>query len=282
MSHNELLTTIKSLLEDTQPLIVKPKLACEIGLNEAIILQQITYWVTNPAMRMNDKHILGGLVWIYNTIAQWQKQFPFFSKRTIQRAILSLESKALLISGCFNEKASNRTKWYTINPALLGLSIDIGTLCQLGINHSAKLASSNVPEWNDPSCQNGTISNEQRSPDTISENTTHKDCVVSDINCLERKAKMDELLKLGLSEAMVNRILSKFPITRIAEVIIMYHEAGANSPGWIVTALKEKWPRVENKMAPQASGSIMDDCERKKMLDEISEKSYLERMAGYK
>ncbi len=33
------------LLLNEQPLVVLPELACKIGLNEAIILQQLNYWL---------------------------------------------------------------------------------------------------------------------------------------------------------------------------------------------------------------------------------------------
>lgn len=114
-----------------------------------------------------------------------------------------------------------------------------------------------------------------------SKNIQQGDVVVSDINYLERRARMDELLKLGLSQAIVDRILNKFPITRVAQVIQMYHEAKADKPGWIVTALKEEWMPNSKKASPQASRFIMDNDAREKWLDEISGQSYQKRMQEY-
>ena len=99
---------IKMIIPE-QPLLVLPTLAKEIGLNESIILQQIHYWL------IASNHIIDGKKWIYNSYAEWQKQFPFWSISTIKRTILQLEKKGILISNNFNKMKIDRTKWYTIN-----------------------------------------------------------------------------------------------------------------------------------------------------------------------
>lgn len=76
---------MNKLLIDDYPIQVLPKLAVEIGLNEAIILQQMHYWLNT------SNHKYDGKKWIYNSYPEWQKQFPFWSLITIKRAIYSLE-----------------------------------------------------------------------------------------------------------------------------------------------------------------------------------------------
>ena len=73
-----------SLLFEDKPLVINPKLAELIGLNEAIIIQQMNYW-----LKKSDNHI-DGKTWIYNSAPKWKKQFPFFSESTIKRAIYKL------------------------------------------------------------------------------------------------------------------------------------------------------------------------------------------------
>lgn len=97
------------LLFDTPPLVVDTNLAVVLGLNEGIILQQLHYWITK------SKHEIQGRKWVFNTYQEWQKQFPFWSINTIKRAVYSLEKKGILISGCFNKVATDKTKWYTID-----------------------------------------------------------------------------------------------------------------------------------------------------------------------
>ncbi|HHQ7370611.1 TPA: DnaD domain protein [Staphylococcus aureus] len=100
---------MNKLLIDDYPIQVLPKLAELIGLNEAIVLQQIHYWLNN------SKHKYDGKTWIFNSYPEWQKQFPFWSLITIKRTIYSLEKQNLLLIGNYNKAKFDKTKWYTIN-----------------------------------------------------------------------------------------------------------------------------------------------------------------------
>ena len=91
-------------------LILLPSLAAKIGVNEAIFLQQIHYWITRDA-GIIDQY---GRHWIYNTIKQWQKQLSFLSESTIRRAIGNLEERGLLLSMWYGE-GFDRKKIYTID-----------------------------------------------------------------------------------------------------------------------------------------------------------------------
>lgn len=101
------------MLFDKELLVVNPKLAVLIGLNEAIILQQMHYWI-----KKSDKCI-DGKIWIYNSITSWKEQFPFFSESTVKRTITELEKKGLILVGNFNKDNRDRTKWYSINYGML-------------------------------------------------------------------------------------------------------------------------------------------------------------------
>ncbi|HDZ3345894.1 TPA: DnaD domain protein [Staphylococcus aureus] len=100
---------MNKLLIDDYPIQVLPKLAEAIGLNEAIVLQQIHYWLNN------SKHKYDGKTWIFNSYPEWQKQFPFWSLITIKRTIYSLEKQNLLLIGNYNKAKFDKTKWYSIN-----------------------------------------------------------------------------------------------------------------------------------------------------------------------
>jgi uncharacterized phage protein (TIGR02220 family) len=111
----------KVLVTKESPLVILPSLAMKFGLREAIILQQIHYWLTKKGA-----HVIEGRKWIYNTYQEWQKQFPFWSDTTIKRSFLNLEKQGLLISGNWNTFKMDKTKWYTINYEkleLLGFSL---------------------------------------------------------------------------------------------------------------------------------------------------------------
>jgi len=105
--------TYADLLFSSSPLIIRTELATEIGLNEAIILQQIRYWEDiNREARRNRKD---GHFWTYNSYKKWCKQFPFWSERTIRRALTNLENLDLIVTGNYNRSQIDRTKWYRVN-----------------------------------------------------------------------------------------------------------------------------------------------------------------------
>lgn len=101
-------------LIDEYPLIVLPTLAMKIGLNEAIFLQQVNYWLAR------SKHQEDGRMWIYNSFEEWQKQLPFWPVVTIKRIVKSLRDMGILITTSkYNKMPMDRTLWYTIDFAML-------------------------------------------------------------------------------------------------------------------------------------------------------------------
>ena len=104
---------MSKLLLDSQPLVVLPELAAVVGLNEAIVLQQIHYWIEiNKKANRNHND---GYYWTYNSYEAWHEQFPFWSKNTIVRIIEKLEKSNLIVTGNYNKLKLDRTKWYRIN-----------------------------------------------------------------------------------------------------------------------------------------------------------------------
>ncbi|WHY94680.1 DnaD domain protein [Neobacillus cucumis] len=100
---------MSNLLVYQSPMLVIPSFANMIGLNEAIVLQQVHYWVNK------SNHIIEGRKWIYNTYNDWQEQFSFWSLSTIKRVFRSLADQGFLLSGNWNKRKMDHTKWYTID-----------------------------------------------------------------------------------------------------------------------------------------------------------------------
>lgn len=100
---------MSNYLLDEYPLLVFPKLAATIGLNEAIILQQIRYWLEKSDQNIN------GHKWVYNTVEQWKEQFPFWSSDTVRRGLANLKSKGILIGETLSPDKRDRTMYYRID-----------------------------------------------------------------------------------------------------------------------------------------------------------------------
>ncbi|MBE9130009.1 hypothetical protein IQ258_28715, partial [Coleofasciculus sp. LEGE 07081] len=98
------------LLSPEKPLIVLPQLSAAIGLNEALILQQIHYWVEKAGELKND-----GFKWFYKTYKKWAVELPFLSIGTIRRAIAVLRERGLILVEQHSLKTLYRANWYTVN-----------------------------------------------------------------------------------------------------------------------------------------------------------------------
>jgi uncharacterized phage protein (TIGR02220 family) len=167
---------MSKLLISEGPVMIIPSLAVKIGLNEAVVLQQIHYWVTSST------HLIEGRKWIFNTYKEWQKQLPFWSESTIKRTIHSLEDQGFLISENWNQSKMDKTKWYTIDYQRVEGLEELES--ELSFTH------------NEPSTTSDCIVEEtslnQAIPESTSEITTEKKIpVVEIINYLNEKTKVD-------------------------------------------------------------------------------------------
>lgn len=136
---------MSKLLIDESPLTFQPSLAYAIGLNEAIVLQQIHYWISN---QKNKGYEQDGYKWVYNTYAEWKENnFPFWSEATIQRVFASLEEKGLVISIQPMKGKYDRTKYYRIDHSKLDTFDDSKLLCSL--NESETTAEKTTPFFTD-------------------------------------------------------------------------------------------------------------------------------------
>ena len=105
-----MISSSSKLLINESPLVVSPSLAVALGnINEAIILQQLQYWLTRSKKTYNNRK------WIYNPVRDWQKQFPWLSKTAITNRLNSLEEKDIIITANLNKRRFDRTKWYSID-----------------------------------------------------------------------------------------------------------------------------------------------------------------------
>lgn len=166
----------KNLLIDEYPLLVLPSLAVQIGLNEAIALQQIHYWLGNPKGGVE----IDGERWVYNTYEEWQlDNFPFWSVRTVQRVFNSLEEMGLVIS--MQQAAYDRKKYYRV--------------------HYDKLASWNTSDCLNAEFQNGVIDDDNMASSSLTETTpetTHKPLDAQKIhNAMEAADKTMDIILAG-------------------------------------------------------------------------------------
>lgn len=135
-----------SLLLPSRPLIVLSDLAERIGLNEAIVLQQIQYWLTETNSGIEHE----GRRWVYNSIREWHKQFKFWNEKTVSRTFASLEKQGLINGEKLSKDKRDQTKYYAINydhAALDDAEIinnSIGTNCPTPLGQNVQMQKDKV------------------------------------------------------------------------------------------------------------------------------------------
>ncbi len=107
----------RKLIPGEYPLLVIPSLAEELGLDEAVFLQQLHYWIRHYEDKFNKHpdHIHEDYMWVYNSYDDWHKQMPWWSVSTIRRIVKKLRTDGWIITGNFNKWQVDKTLWYRIN-----------------------------------------------------------------------------------------------------------------------------------------------------------------------
>lgn len=114
---------MSSALINDYPITFLPHLAKAIGVNEALVLQQLHYWLVNHAEVQHE-----GKFWIYKTYEEWQEQdFFFWSVRTVKSVFKSLTNLGLIESQKLSSNRHNRVNYYTINAEKLA---EISAICE--------------------------------------------------------------------------------------------------------------------------------------------------------
>jgi len=143
-----------SLLIDESPLQVIPSLAKAIGLNEAIMIQQIHYW------QRISPHEQGGRRYVAMSAPDLVDKFPFWSEKTIKRTISNLKEKGLLIVTKKSSTSWERVNWYAVDYDTMN---SLGSASgQIDPMHRDNLTLSIGPKRPDQSGQNDPMSNNDK------------------------------------------------------------------------------------------------------------------------
>ncbi|HCU0916130.1 TPA: DnaD domain protein [Staphylococcus aureus] len=250
---------MNKLLIDDYPIQVLPKLAELIGLNEAIVLQQIHYWIRN------SKHEYDNKKWIYNSYSKWIEQFPFWSESTIKRAITSLEKQNLLHVGNYNKAGFDRTKWYSINYFELEILVTRAS----GQNDPTMRS-----KWHDGRGQNDptntrdyTETNKHRETDDVSKSFKY---ISTNLEIIQNPLKAERL-----EHEIKSFKQDQFEIVKVATDYCKENNKGLN---YLITVLKN-WNKegvsdkesAENKLKPRNTKKETTDDVIAQMEKELSD-----------
>ena len=106
------------------------RVAMEYGVEEAVLLQNIYFWVKHN--EVNNTNFHDGRYWTFNSAKAFTEFFPFWNELKIKRMLKKLEEKGALLTGNYNKIPYDRTKWYTLSDKLYSIVNE-------GLSQSAKL-----------------------------------------------------------------------------------------------------------------------------------------------
>jgi hypothetical protein len=88
-------------------------IAVRVGVSAAVIYQNILFWTQKNLA--NEKHIIDGKVWTYNSVKAWAKLFDYLTENQIRTALAKLVEAELVAEGNYNQIGCDRTKWYGVS-----------------------------------------------------------------------------------------------------------------------------------------------------------------------
>ena len=123
------------------------KIAKEYGIEAAIILKHLYYWVKRN--QLNERHCHEGRYWTYNSIKAFSELFPYLSERQIRYTLSKLKEQGLILTANLNEDPRVRTLWYTLTDKGMAL------FEQKAQSAPAENGKSDLPKMKNTSAKNG-------------------------------------------------------------------------------------------------------------------------------
>ena len=87
------------------------ELAKEYGILEAIILNNLQFWIEKN--RANGTNFHDGHYWTYNSAKAFSELFPYASQKQIRKALQNLIGEGIIQTGNYNKNPYDRTLWYS-------------------------------------------------------------------------------------------------------------------------------------------------------------------------
>lgn len=115
---------MKMYLVDGDSIPLSPDLAAELGVNHAIVLQQLHFLLTITQKSKTNYNRVDGHWWVYNSYPQWRRDyFKWLSESAIKSIFRDLEERKLIITRQGVKSAFDRKKWYRIDYTQLEMLI---------------------------------------------------------------------------------------------------------------------------------------------------------------
>lgn len=186
------------------PMLVNAELACIVGLDESIFLQQLHYWQLKYELVPSHQH--DGRTWIYNSAESWRAQFPFWNADKIGRITRSLRSRNLVFATQkLNAYKYDKTIWYSLNYPLIRELILKKRAQHIEITHSAKMQNGGCKnaESNLRDCITESVNPQDLYHRLSTETTSENNNIVSDVVVNSEIEKLVAIIPASVMSAAI-------------------------------------------------------------------------------
>jgi len=98
------------------------QIAKEFGVDAAIIIHNLYFWILKN--KANNRHCYDDKYWTYNSVKAFSQLFPFWTEKQIRRILDNAEKDGAIECDNFNVAGYDRTKWYTLKPAIFNIYLN--------------------------------------------------------------------------------------------------------------------------------------------------------------
>jgi len=90
--------------------------AKKYGIEKAILLYNLRFWLDKNKANRKNVYIKNDTeyFWTFNSASAFLEIFPYMSESSIKRWLTELEKDGIILTGNFNKRKNDRTKWYTM------------------------------------------------------------------------------------------------------------------------------------------------------------------------
>lgn len=228
--------------------------AREYGLPEAVMISNFQFWITkNRANRENERD---GRTWTYNSIKAFTELFPYLSAGQIRRTLDRLVELKVMITGTFNERAVDRTKWYAFFDECIWLPQQ---------NHLSKPANASADSGNslyktDVNTDVNTDNRAAKRP--VARSATPPTKKIKPATAEQNFDPVAALLEAGVPQQHIDdwfaiRKLKRLPMTRTAwdQMQVEVTKAGMTMPDAVRWCCFKGWGGFEARYMEQRGGA---------------------------
>ena len=101
-------------------------LARVLGIDEAIIIEQLYWWIHKNECEEDETMIKDGRVWCRSSAKGFNKYIDYMSAQKIRRVLRTLEELEVIKVGNFNKVPTNQTLWYTFSDKFKNVLEEVG------------------------------------------------------------------------------------------------------------------------------------------------------------